>query len=105
MNFFQFKVMGWLIGSAFTFAFTIHQGGSIKGIVVPVEGGVHAWAECSADTLMGNITNGSFEISDVKPGSYRIIIEARPPYRNASKENVIVASGQVVDAGEFKLEK
>ena len=49
--------------------------------------------------------NGSYEIANVKPGAYRVIIEARPPYRNAAKENVTVTDGQAADAGEIKLEK
>jgi hypothetical protein len=105
MNFFAFKAMGLLVVSGLVFAFTIQQGGTIKGIVSPIEGGIRAWAESPADTLMGNIANGSFEITDVKPGTYRLIIEARPPYKNVSKENVVVTKGQAVDAGEFKLEK
>jgi hypothetical protein len=87
------------------FAFTHLQTGSIKGTVSPAEGGVRAWAETSSDTIKADIVNGAFEIVNVKAGSYLVIIEARPPYRNAAKENVTVQDGQSTDAGEIKLEK
>ncbi len=93
------------IMAAGLFAFTGLQSGSIKGTVSPSDGAVRAWAESSSDTLKADVINGSYEITNVKPGSYRVIIEAKPPYRNAAKENVTVNDGQAADAGEIKLEK
>jgi hypothetical protein len=55
--------------------------------------------------LRAPIINGSYEISGVKPGTYKIIIEAKPPYRNAAKDGVMVSDGQSSDAGEIRLEK
>jgi hypothetical protein len=51
------------------------------------------------------VTGGAFEISVSKPGTYRLVIEAKPPYRNAARENVMVREGQTTDVGEIKLEK
>ncbi len=86
------------------FAFTsIQQGGAIKGTVTPADGATKAWALSATDTLKADIHNGSFEISSAKAGTYRLIIEAKPPYKNAAKENVTVTDGQPTDVGVIKL--
>jgi hypothetical protein len=87
------------------FAFATLRDGSIHGTVSPAEGGVRAWAESSTDTLKAPIINGSYEIAGAKPGTYKVIIEAKPPYRNAAKDGVMVSDGQSSDAGEIRLEK
>ena len=72
---------------------------------MPADAAVRAWAESVTDTLRAPIVNGAFEITDAKPGTYKIIIEAKPPYRNAAKDGIMVSDGQSADAGEIKLEK
>jgi hypothetical protein len=95
-----------VITSAGLFAFTTHfRGGSIKGTVTPAEGAVRAWAESATDTMKSSVVNGSYEITDAKPGTYKVIIEAKPPYRNVAKDGIMVSDGQAADAGEIKLEK
>jgi hypothetical protein len=85
--------------------FSQHRLGSIKGTVMPLDAGVRAWAESATDTLRAPILNGSFEISDAKPGAYKIVIEAKPPYRNIARDGIMVTDGQETDAGEIKLDK
>jgi hypothetical protein len=86
-------------------SFSTLRDGSIHGTVNPPEGGVRAWAESATDTLKAPIINGSYDIAGAKPGTYKIIIEAKPPYRNAAKDGVMVSDGQSSDAGEIQLEK
>ncbi|HLX91283.1 MAG TPA: hypothetical protein VKR32_06345 [Puia sp.] len=99
------KVFAALVVGLLLSAFVRLQTGSIKGMVSPADGAVRAWAESSTDTLKADIVSGSFEITNVKPGTYKVIIEAKPPYRNASKDNIEVSDGKATDAGEIKLEK
>lgn len=87
------------------FAFSTLRDGSIHGTVTPPEGGVQAWAESATDTVKSPIVNGSFEMAGVRPGTYKVIIEAKPPYRNAAKDGIMVSDGQASDAGEIRLEK
>ena len=87
------------------FAFTAIDTGSIKGTVSPADGAVQAWALSASDTLKAPINNGAFSIDNVKPGDYRLIIEAKPPYKNQAKEGVSVKDGVPTDVGEIKLEK
>jgi len=46
-----------------------------------------------------------FVITDVKPGNYNLIIEAKAPYKNATREDILVTQGATTDVGEIKLGK
>ena len=105
MKFTSVKLAVVTVAAAGLFAFKNLATGSIKGTVSPSDGAVRAWALSSTDTLRSPIVNGSYDISDAKPGSYKIIIEAKPPYKNAAKDGITVVDGQAADAGEIKLEK
>lgn len=87
------------------FAFKGIQTGTIKGTVTPADGATRAWALSGTDTLKASIDKGAFEITGAKAGTYRVIIEAKPPYKNAAKDGVTVADGQPTDIGEIKLEQ
>ncbi|HTL09074.1 MAG TPA: hypothetical protein VL307_12470 [Chitinophagaceae bacterium] len=91
------------IATAGLFAFKNVDTGSIKGTVVPADGATKAWALSATDTLRGDIQAGSFEITGAKAGTYRLIIEAKPPFRNTAKDNVVVTDGQPTNVGEIKL--
>jgi hypothetical protein len=87
------------------FAFEILVGGSVKGSITPITGGIKCWAISQTDTLQTNILNGAFEMNNMKPGTYRIAIEAIPPYKNAVREGIEVRNGEVTDIGEIKLQQ
>ena len=87
------------------FAFKGLETGSIKGTVTPADGAVKAWALSATDTLKADILNGAFEIVNVKPGDYRLIIEAKAPYKNTAKDGVSVKDAQPTDVGEIKLDQ
>jgi hypothetical protein len=105
MKFTGLKLAALGIAAAGLFAFNAITDGTIKGKVSPSEAAVRAWAESSTDTLNVVVQNGMFEIANVKPGTYKIIIEAKPPYKNTSKDGVVVADGQPTDVGEIVLNK
>ena len=92
-----------IIAMAGLFAFKAPFAGSIKGIVVPTDGGSAAWAVSATDTFKAGVVQGSFEILNVKPGTYRVIIEAKAPYKSAQKDSVQVGEGMAADAGTFML--
>ena len=77
---------------------------SIQGKVSPGWYAVNAWAISATDTLYTTVTDGNFDFLNAKPGVYRIIIEARSPYRHIAKDNVIVREGQETDL-ELSLQK
>jgi hypothetical protein len=93
------------ISSVTFFSFNAIQSSSIKGTVTPADKGVRAWAISTTDTLNADVQNGSFEIQNVKPGTYSVIIEAQEPYANTRKKDVVVsADSQPTDVGEIKLQ-
>jgi len=102
----KLKLAALSVAAAFgLFAFTAIKSGSIKGTVTPVNAAAKAWAISGTDTLKASIDAGSFTINDVKPGVYKVIIEAMPPYKNIAKEGVTVVDGQQTDVGEIKLQQ
>ena len=88
-----------------SFAFTKFDGGGIKGKITPAEGATQVWALSATDTLKSTITDGSFEISNAKAGTYKVFIDATEPYKDVVKDNVQVSDGGTVDLGSITLEK
>jgi hypothetical protein len=101
----KLSLMALGIATAGFFAFTTIETGSIKGTVSPAEGAVQAWAISATDTLKAPVANGMYEIPAAKAGTYKLIIEAKPPYKNAAKEGVAVMDGSATEVPEIKLEK
>jgi hypothetical protein len=44
-------------------------------------------------------------ITNVKPGTYLLMIEGRPPYRDSYKQDILVVDGQPTDAGVVEMNK
>lgn len=85
-------------------SFTMLDGGSIKGTLNPGNSAVRVWALNATDTFRTSVGQGtSFEISNVKAGTYRLIIEATPPFKNTAKDSVTVVDGSATDVGELKV--
>ncbi len=87
------------------FAFRHFAPASIAGRVTPPEAVKDVWAVSLNDTARGQVTQGSFIINNVKPGTYKVIIDANAPYKDVVKEGVSVTEGQPVDLGEIKLDR
>lgn len=93
------------ISSAALFSFDSFQSSSIKGTVSPADKAVRAWAVSATDTLNAEVANGTFEINNVKAGTYSVIIEAESPYASTRKKDVVVSTeNPVTDIGEIKLQ-
>ena len=87
------------------FASTTFQGGSIKGKVIPADGASQVWAMSGTDTLKAAISQGNFEITNAKAGTYKVYIDAIDPYKDVVKEGVQLSDGGMVDLGEIQLTK
>lgn len=92
------------VSSGALFSFNALQTNSIKGTVTPADKAVRAWAMSPTDTLQADVQNGTFEIKDVKAGTYSVIIEAKEPYASTRKKDVVVAGEPITDVGEIKLQ-
>ncbi len=94
------------ISSGALFSFNAMQTNSIKGTVTPADKALRAWAVSPTDTLKADVQNGTFEIKDVKAGTYSVIIEAQEPFANTRKKDVVVDAQQATtDVGEIKLQQ
>ena len=87
------------------FAFTNFKNGSIKGSVSPSASATSAYVVSGMDTMRTNIKNGGFEIGEVKPGTYKLVIEAIAPYKNFEKTGVVVNEKKDTDVGEITLQQ
>lgn len=84
------------------FAFSNFQSG-ITGKVAPADGAEAVWAISGSDTIKGTISDGAFNVS-VKPGTYKLVVDAKDPYKDAVLENLQVTD-QVLDVGEIQLQQ
>jgi hypothetical protein len=75
----------------------------ISGKVTPQDGAESVWA-IGTDSTKGIITSGNFSIQ-VKPGTYKVFVDARDPFKDVSLENLEVRDGQPLDVGEIVLQK
>lgn len=96
---------GFVIAAALCLSFKTAPPPSIHGKVTPAWYAVRAWAITETDTLYTTITDGNFEFPNASPGAYRIIIEARSPYRHMVKDGIVVKDGLATDIGELSLQK
>jgi hypothetical protein len=77
---------------------------SITGKITPGDAAELVWAVSGRDTVKTTPVPvmGSFSL-EVKPGTYTLIIVAKPPYKSAQVDNVKVETEQTVDVGEINL--
>ena len=87
------------------FAFTAFKNGGIKGTVTPSAAATAAMAISGVDTIKVPINNGAFGMNEVKPGTYKLVIQAIAPYKDFEKEGVVVGDGKATDVGEIALQK
>ncbi|MBS1600021.1 MAG: hypothetical protein JST75_17475 [Bacteroidetes bacterium] len=76
----------------------------VKGNVNPADAALRAWLY-GADTLNASVVGGYFQINNVKPGNYVLVIEGNPPYRNVFKNGIVVIDGQPTDVGTIEMQK
>ncbi len=79
------------------------SGGTVRGNVIPIEGGLHASLFSTKDTFTVNVVSGTFQFANVTAGNYKLLIQAAPPYRNAVKDGIRVLEGEFTDAGQIEL--
>jgi hypothetical protein len=86
-----------------TMAFQLHFNSPVKGSVNPSNAALRAWIFSRTDTLNSPVIQGNFIISNVKPGNYTLMVEAKPPYRDSFKQDVLVVDGQPTDVGVIEM--
>jgi hypothetical protein len=101
-------VISILIGNPFSFHLEQYaisfQQTSITGKISPAEAAEVVWILHAKDTLRTSILWGNFS-QQVKPGTYKLIVNAKPPYKDVSLGNLEVKENHVLDIGELILQK
>jgi len=92
--------VAFVVMSAFVSRHPVKSG--IYGSIDPPEMAKKIWAISRTDSVSAVPLNGKFSI-EVKPGTWKLIVEAVPPYKNTAVENVLVQEGQSADVGVIKL--
>ena len=78
--------------------------GSIGGTVVPADGATYVWAFQNRDTVKAAPVNGQFNLS-VANGVWKVIVDAKDPYKDVLIENVQVNDGKETNLGEIRLQR
>jgi len=94
-----------MIASIAFYAFKAEPGGSIIGHVTPPDGASTAMAISQKDTVKAEISpKGIFQLAGLNSSTYTLVIQAKAPYKNLVKQNIIVTD-VTTDVGEIILEK
>jgi hypothetical protein len=94
--------IGIIISVVLISSFASKNRSGIQGTIDPPEGAKRIWAVSGKDSVSIIPTPGSF-IMDVKPGSWKLVVEAVLPYKNAERDGVLVVEGELTDVGLIKL--
>lgn len=95
------NILGIMVAVVLISSFTGNRSG-IQGTIDPPEGAKRIWAVSGKDTVSIIPAPGSF-ILDVKPGTWKLVVEAVLPYKNAERESILVMDGEITDVGLIKL--
>jgi len=95
------NIIGIIISVLLISSFAKERSG-IQGTIDPPEGAKRIWAVSGKDTVSIIPPPGSF-IMDVKPGSWKLVVETVPPYKNVERDAILVVDGELTDVGLIKL--
>jgi hypothetical protein len=85
-------------------SFRTIEDSSITGKVNPADGVEYVYAISGTDSLKTTATDGAFSIT-AKAGIYKVVVDAKDPYKDATYDNVEVKDGQNTDLGEINLQQ
>ncbi|HEX6849562.1 MAG TPA: hypothetical protein VF144_21395 [Chitinophagaceae bacterium] len=94
--------IGFIISIFLISTFSSNDRSGIQGTIDPPEGARRIWAVSGKDSVSIIPPPGSF-IMDVKPGSWKLVVEAVLPYKNVERDAILVIDGQLTDIGLIKL--
>lgn len=98
------NVLGVILSVVLVSAFVGKDRSGIQGAIDPPEGANKIWAVNGKDTVAIIPPPGTF-ILDVKPGTWKLVVEAVLPYKSVEKDNILVNEGQLTDVGLIRLER
>jgi hypothetical protein len=79
--------------------------GSVTGSVTPRGSASQVWLYAGSDTFRAGVQNDAFEIANAKSGSYTLVVEPMPMYKQNIKAPVLVRDGEITNVGEIIMEQ
>ena len=97
----------WAFGAVIAGVTTLHalkirESGTVSGKISPPDGAKFAWAIIGYDSSKTSIAEGKF-LFKLKPGEYKVVIDATDPLKDAVVDAIQIADGKTVDLGEIPL--
>ena len=97
----------WAFGAVIAGVTTLHalkirESGTVSGKISPPDGAKFAWAISGRDSSKTSIAEGKF-LFKLKPGEYKIVVDAVEPLKDAVVDAIQIADGKTVDLGEISL--
>ena len=83
-------------------AYKDFQTSGISGRLSPRDAAEIVWAIQGADSIKTIPANGVFML-EAKPGIYKVIVDAKQPYKDVLVESIEVTVGKTTDLGEIKI--
>ena len=99
-----FTLFATILTVAMLHAFRLMQSSSISGKIIPPDGAELVWAINGRDSMRTNVVNGAF-VFTAKPGTWKVMINGKSPFKDAVLESVDVKEGQNTDLGEIRLQQ
>lgn len=78
--------------------------GTISGTVVPSDEVMTVTAIKGADSAKSILSEGAFALT-VKPGNWKVIVNARSPYKGVIIENIHVTPDNPINIGDIHLQQ
>ena len=99
-----FTLCATILTVAMLHAFRIMQSSSISGKIIPPDGAETVLATTGTDSVRTAVMNGAFVFTP-KPGTWKVIVKGKAPFKDAVLERVDVKDGQNTDLGEIRLQQ
>ena len=99
-----FTLFATILTVAMLHAFRLMQSSSISGKVIPPDGSEMVIGINGRDSIRTPVINGAF-VFTAKPGTWKIVLRGKAPFKDALLEAVDVKEGQNTDIGEIRLQQ
>jgi hypothetical protein len=80
------------------------QESSLTGRVSPADAAEMIWVIGGKDSLKTWVVSGIFSLK-VKPGKYKLLVDAKLPYKDVLLDNLEIKLNQTLDIGEIILQQ
>ena len=77
---------------------------AITGRISPANAAETVWVISVSDSIRAGVASGNFSVM-VKPGTYKLVVDAKDPFKDVLLDNLDVKANQALDIGEIILQQ